>query len=360
MPIPSTAPKRRREPLDGPNKRHRPAQDRGSANDRFCTPCSLIDFASICDPKNGSNYRYGQDVVDLGERLERPERSPCRLCRLFGAQRIQSTRTRTYAIRALSSLWIFPGISSCQIPNEFAQHETILLAVVPKLEGESVRSSISDVESHCWQQGYLSVVDPSSSGFQGRIVSKTADYPLNKEWINYCQQNHCKTCNSSQPTSVSGLKVIDCETLGIVLLSESNGAYVALSYVWGNVPTGDVTCQNLSKLPQDHPAIVADAITVTRGLGFRYLWVDRYCIDQEDAEEKHDQIGKMHLIYEGAEVTIIAAAGEDGDYGLPGVGERLRSQQPVAKVQKKSIVSTLRHPIKDIERSTWSTRGWTH
>jgi hypothetical protein len=110
-------------------------------------------------------------------------------------------------------------VSSLQIPNEFKQQETILLAVVPKLEGESVRSSISEVEKHSWQQGYLSVIDSCSTGFQGRIVTKTADYPLYKEWINYCQRNHCKTCDSSPPSSVSGLKVIDCEMLRIVLLS---------------------------------------------------------------------------------------------------------------------------------------------
>jgi hypothetical protein len=68
----------------------------------------------------------------------------------------------------------------------------------------------------------------------------------------------------------------------------------------------------------------------------------------------------MHLIYAGAEVTIIAAAGDDGEYGLPGVGKRPHFRQPVAKVENKSIVSTLGHPIQDIESSKWSTRGWTY
>lgn len=39
---------------------------------------------------------------------------------------------------------------------------------------------------------------------------------------------------------------------------------------------------------------------------------------------KLEQIGKMDLIYGSAEFTIIAAAGHDENYGLPGVRGLMR------------------------------------
>jgi hypothetical protein len=67
----------------------------------------------------------------------------------------------------------------------------------------------------------------------------------------------------------------------------------------------------------------ADAIEVTTALGRRYLWVDHYCIDQEDAVKKGKQIQQMRRIFEKADITFVAAAGEDANYGLP---ERLTSR----------------------------------
>ncbi|OCL01529.1 hypothetical protein AOQ84DRAFT_401997, partial [Glonium stellatum] len=72
------------------------------------------------------------------------------------------------------------------------------------------------------------------------------------------------------------------------------------------------------------------------------------------------QISKMDHIYRGAEVTIISAAGEDEDFGLPGVSNRLRSPQLKARIGDTLFVSTLAHPACVIEASKWSTRGWTY
>jgi hypothetical protein len=57
---------------------------------------------------------------------------------------------------------------------------------------------------------------------------------------------------------------------------------------------------------------------VTLKLGMRYLWVDRYCINQDDPEEKHGAIRNKDSIYRNAFVTTIAAAGSGSDYGLQG------------------------------------------
>jgi len=92
----------------------------------------------------------------------------------------------------------------------------------------------------------------------------------------------------------------------------------------------------------------------------KYLWVDRLCIDQDNPEEKHYLISKMGLIYEGAELTIIAADGMDSNCGLPGVGNTTREIQPKARVNGLMLVSSLPDPRNRIRNSIWSTRGWTY
>jgi hypothetical protein len=67
----------------------------------------------------------------------------------------------------------------------------------------------------------------------------------------------------------------------------------------------------LEFLSGDLPDTIEDAITVTRNLGFQYLWIDRYCIDQQNEKEASAQIRQMDLVYKNAEITIIAAAGKD-------------------------------------------------
>ncbi|KAK8073280.1 HET-domain-containing protein [Apiospora phragmitis] len=50
-----------------------------------------------------------------------------------------------------------------------------------------------------------------------------------------------------------------------------------------------------------------------------YLWVDRLCICQDDAETKHGQLQLMADIYYGAYLTIVAAGGWDADHGFRGL-----------------------------------------
>ncbi|KAF4981493.1 hypothetical protein FDECE_17688 [Fusarium decemcellulare] len=99
--------------------------------------------------------------------------------------------------------------------------------------------------------------------------------------------------------------------------------YVALSYVWGKESSSP-------KNTNDFPSVVSDAISVTRDLGCRYLWVDRYCINQE-SEHKQHMINQMDRVYSHAFITIIAAAGNDPGYGLPGIS-RPRPVQGLATV----------------------------
>lgn len=151
--------------------------------------------------------------------------------------------------------------------------------------------------------------------------------------------------------------MIDCETRRIVPAVDSK--YLALSYLWGSDQKNSKLNDNSEVLPSEIPETIEDAIAVKLRLDFRYLWIDRYCIDQGSAEA-HAQIQQMDLVYQNAEVTIVAAAGNNPSHGLPGVGRRHRSLQPRVKVGKHLLFSTLQDPRLRIKGSSWMSRGWTY
>jgi hypothetical protein len=170
---------------------------------------------------------------------------------------------------------------------------------------------------------------------------------------------HTKVCSIKTSQPVPCLKLIDCVTRTIVLAL--NHPYVALSsYVWGQ---SSATHEYVEILPKDLPHTIEDSITVTKKLGFRYLWIDRYCINQERKEEVSEQVQKMNLIYQNAEVTIIASAREDPTYGLPGVGHRKRDPRTstaYTKIGNHFLISAGLDPHRLIASSKWRTRAWTY
>jgi Heterokaryon incompatibility protein (HET) len=153
------------------------------------------------------------------------------------------------------------------------------------------------------------------------------------------------------------LCVIDCSTRQLVRFS-AGCRYVALSYVSGAAPAQQPVNDDDS-LPGHLPATVEDAIMVVKELGLCFLWVDRYCLIQGNAAEFQSQLNSMGGIYRNAVATIIAAAGSDADYGLPGVGNKSRIKQPYVTIGDCILYSTMTDPRKIIRESVWMTRAWT-
>jgi hypothetical protein len=87
------------------------------------------------------------------------------------------------------------------------------------------------------------------------------------------------------------------------------------------------------------------------------LWVDKYCIDQNDPRDKQCQIQSMDRVYKGAFATIVAASGNGANSGLPSVGLVSRKAQPAALVNGIQLISTLPHISTALEGTTWMTRG---
>lgn len=194
----------------------------------------------------------------------------------------------------------------------------------------------------------------------GRIIDlKRVNYPLVQQWMKTCNTNHGDACHSQSQAQISAFKVIDSTTRQI-LAAASGCKYLALSYLWGKQKPAEkqqVSCQD--KLAGHIPRVVEDAITVARELDIPYVWVDKYCIDQADKSEKHQVIRQMDQIYHDATITIIAAAGNDAEYGLPGVSDLSRDEQVSIDIGNQKYL-VFPDSTRELRQSMWSTRAWTY
>ncbi|KAI0423998.1 HET-domain-containing protein [Xylaria sp. FL1042] len=190
---------------------------------------------------------------------------------------------------------------------------------------------------------------------KGRTIEPDCiDYRVIRDWINHCKETHVE-CRGPY---FMPLRLIYCKRRIITKVVE-HVAYAALSYVWGNASISEkpsATDQLLSNLP----ATVEDAISVTLALGYDYLWIDRYCINQHGGDEKAQEIARMDEIYEGAEIVIINAAGDDPALGLPGVSRQRSVAQLRVATTTHTLVSLMSYPVNEISTSKWATRGWTY
>lgn len=167
--------------------------------------------------------------------------------------------------------------------------------------------------------------DPLDPKFEHRPSHDLLSIPhigLINRWRDTCKTEH-KSChtdahNQSFPSRV--LELLDSGPTGNgcgVRLIETHDTmreeYACLSYCWGNsktqTQTGETTRANLSKQLQaisfdSLPKTIIDAIYLCYKLGFRFLWVDRLCIIQDDVRDWQKEASIMCDIYSRSALTI--------------------------------------------------------
>lgn len=202
------------------------------------------------------------------------------------------------------------------------------------------------------------------------------DIGLLRKWIDRCQASHGSKCLSHTISPPSHqIYLIDNEA-GCLVHKSADCRYVALSYVCGQIPRPHTTKSNLPALQIPGsitaeaeqltiPKTIRDALRLVSLLGERYLWVDSFCIVQDEENTKELQLSSMASIYANAYFTIAAAEGKDADHGISGItrsaGAReidqgrfhlSSGQQMIAHNLGSSFPGQLRD-------TTWNTRGWT-
>lgn len=192
-----------------------------------------------------------------------------------------------------------------------------------------------------------------------KIEPDKINYDVIAQWLSFCRERHVEQCQPRGASRAFSLRLIDCRKRKIVPLPCQGAEYLALSYVWG--PSPESCPKDSSSLPDIAAKVIEDAMIVTQKLGFDFLWVDRHCLPQDDPKEKQCQLKNMGLIYSQSVLTIICAAGDGPDFGLPGVSSTRRIRQPTLRWGNQELVYCLTKGARREVRSTkWNTRGWTY
>jgi hypothetical protein len=202
------------------------------------------------------------------------------------------------------------------------------------------------------------MVDGKSADFKNQIRTMTwSSHTVCqvREWLKNCAESHpqCKASRSklddpnrrplpsrlldTGPILLYGedLATADMDSLSLesnsylrLCVTESfptDTKYLTLSHRWSNPPAVTLNNANaelfknsipLSEMLKPGSTTLKEAVHVTRCLGFRYLWIDALCINQEDEQDKQHEISFMGEIYAGSELNLAATAASSGSDGL--------------------------------------------
>ncbi|KAK0647989.1 heterokaryon incompatibility protein-domain-containing protein [Cercophora newfieldiana] len=336
---------------------------------RLCAYCSDLPLRKLYNLQDLDSS--DRSFVSLGT-VSRIRSSPCPLCRLVShalheAIRIDPARVRMIESEDKVSLdWSDPGSGERRAGFKLRGVTAAWLAFgVP---GDN------DIQSY-----YLSHPKANNWAYLHHRIEPQIDFSRLRGWIAKCGQGH-----TSCPPSATGsfanmfpglgvLRLIDVEE-GCLIETIDTVRYVALSYVWGTSvsPTTKTTKRNKSSMmrpgsllregkPSSRlPLTVANAMTLVRNLGFRYLWVDALCLVQNDAEDVRRGVDVMDMVYEMAYLTIIAACGHDSSAGLPGVEPGVRAAKALVHTVDDGIQMGLYTEVDQLlQTSVYESRAWT-
>lgn len=205
--------------------------------------------------------------------------------------------------------------------------------------------------------------------FLGRLIKPEIDPAQIMEWVQKCQAEHHEQCQMPETRTFMELQpyllVVDVRKHCLSKLPHK-GRYLAFSYVWGGIDQPQTKLENvkefctpggLNRIGETIPKTIADAISLVKLLGERYLWVDALCIVQDDNASKQSMIDRMHIVYQNAFLTVIAATGADANAGLPGVSSHRKADQHVASLSNGLKFIFPMHYLA-INTSTWAGRAW--
>ncbi|PMD41858.1 HET-domain-containing protein [Hyaloscypha variabilis F] len=200
------------------------------------------------------------------------------------------------------------------------------------------------------------------------------DLSFFKRALRECEDNHTHSSGAS-PAFMTELQLeiilIDTTENRLVKMLCKDSRYLALSYVWGQVPMFKTVLNNLASLQesgallivQDQlPKVLQDAMSLTRYLGERYLWCDALCIVQDDTQYKHAQIALMGVIYGQAFLTICVLSCPNAGVGLLGFSGKAPGGLPLdlaASTKKNAYVSCPPELPEFLEFLPYERRAWT-
>ncbi|OAA75606.1 Heterokaryon incompatibility [Akanthomyces lecanii RCEF 1005] len=202
-----------------------------------------------------------------------------------------------------------------------------------------------------------------SSLLRGRTVPALLDTSLPRCWINYCRENHA---DERCATKLAGLrkaplKLVDAESRKVVAAADLETQayeYVTLSYALGDSelePFAEST-----ELPATLPALFEDSLSLTLSLGYRFVWIDHYCLPpRENKLERRQQLDLVGEVFARSALTLIVAAGDGVADGIPGVSVPRDQDQLSLQNESGLFTTSLLRPDVEVAASRWANNAWT-
>ncbi|CZR67704.1 uncharacterized protein PAC_17603 [Phialocephala subalpina] len=186
--------------------------------------------------------------------------------------------------------------------------------------------------------------------------------------IHECQEKHqhCPKLTTNLPTRVIRVGSEGENPALHLSLPFERDSYLALSYCWGGPQKVVTTLASLQSMRNgisldSLPKTIQDAITLTRRLGFKYLWVDALCIVQDNEADKIAEINAMGTVFKNATLTIAAGSAAGASKGFLDEIPQLHNcsvpfKLPNGKVGSMAFVMRLKSPPYP---NPLDTRAWT-
>ncbi|EAT84045.2 hypothetical protein SNOG_08877 [Parastagonospora nodorum SN15] len=282
----------------------------------LCDICRTIDFATYFQPpvegepatKNGVGGLHYKSR-ELGLRADLGEKkASCAFCRLVYAATDVFPRSERAAI-TVSSVLCGTSRTEDGVKSTSAYYMHVLI----NLNGSRTSTFIQLLADSAHLLGLR-------SDFLARIPRQdTFDMRQALEWIEKCKIEHGSLCDTLEgdtdgaiPTpQPDGLLAIDLLNMCICHMPEGS-EYAALSYCWPKKAYLTLLKENRAALFElgaleenmsNLPGTIQDAISCTKELKIRYLWIDALCIVQDDVDQKGDQLRQMDRVYNCASLT---------------------------------------------------------
>lgn len=119
------------------------------------------------------------------------------------------------------------------------------------------------------------------------------------------------------PTRLVEVGTHDAPTVRLRRTNGIHAPYLTLSHCWGNADIKKRTTEGDFDIPLEQlPRTFQDAVTVTRRLGFTYLWIDSLCIIQGDGTDWEHESAHMASVYANGTLNLAASCSIDSYGGL--------------------------------------------
>lgn len=357
--------------------------------DELCPACERVDLYSLfTGPRHFSDIEPVRVIAKLGTLQEVKSNTQCLLCRLVKHELYGKDTTHPWAYAGMEEC--NPAKVRCSLRAFRSDYDSEVRYVdntTKDLISTTVRILL-EAEPGCSKEerdkiiqyprrwgGHLKLLSPESVDPKRPLLNgyptTTLDNGLKllAKWLDGCIEHHGTTCQRPQfadylGQSIPVIRAIEISTRRIVEVDPSISRYATLSWVWGanhaaHARLADklvVTQDSVSLPAEEVPQLMEDAIYVCQKLAIPYLWVDVYCIHQENHEVRAAEISAMGYIYHLSCITLVASYGATllGHRSILGYAEE---ELKVETIRGRQYISTY-SPL--VEPSLWASRAWTY